>query len=210
VTGLSGASALSGENCLGYAYVSASGHIGPVAVLQRYMGPAFATALDLAAEVKPRTCRHFCPVTMLRFIAIAGGMDYLPDGTDVGGGIWRLATLSAAQSRFHVIGNETNDLNGGQVMTRTTRRELMALMMGAAAGVALETGLRKPHRSAAAFCASRRPPIPPASIPRPAARARPCLPVHDNDTLTEWEFETLKPKPAWPKAGSSRIPRRSS
>jgi len=39
-----------GEDCVGYAYVSASGHIGPLAVLQREdMGIAFATALDIAA-----------------------------------------------------------------------------------------------------------------------------------------------------------------
>src|SRR5206468_828206 len=37
-----------GEDCAGYAYVSASGHVGPVAVLQRDdMGAAFATALEL-------------------------------------------------------------------------------------------------------------------------------------------------------------------
>ena len=37
-------------DCVGYAYVSASGHIGPLAVQQRDdMGAAFATALDMAA-----------------------------------------------------------------------------------------------------------------------------------------------------------------
>ena len=39
-----------GNDCVGYAYVSASGHIGPLAVVQRDdMGAAFATALDVAA-----------------------------------------------------------------------------------------------------------------------------------------------------------------
>ena len=38
-----------GEDCVGYAYINAAGHIGPLAVNQREnMGDAFATALDLA------------------------------------------------------------------------------------------------------------------------------------------------------------------
>ena len=37
-------------DCIGYAYVSATGHVGPLAVAQaRGMGAAFRTALDLAA-----------------------------------------------------------------------------------------------------------------------------------------------------------------
>jgi GNAT superfamily N-acetyltransferase len=40
-----------GEDCIGYAYLSSSGHIGPLAVLQRDdMGDAFTSAIDLAAE----------------------------------------------------------------------------------------------------------------------------------------------------------------
>ena len=51
-----------GEDCVGYAYVSASGHVGPVAVLQRGdMGAAFATALDLAAESGASQVTAFLP-----------------------------------------------------------------------------------------------------------------------------------------------------
>ena len=51
-----------GEDCVGYAYLSASGHVGPVAVLQRDdMGAAFATALDLAAGSEAFHVSAFLP-----------------------------------------------------------------------------------------------------------------------------------------------------
>jgi GNAT superfamily N-acetyltransferase len=65
------------ENCVGYAYVSASGHIGPVAVLQRDdMGSAFATALELAAEGEASHVSAFLPGVndASLELAIAGGM----------------------------------------------------------------------------------------------------------------------------------------
>jgi ribosomal protein S18 acetylase RimI-like enzyme len=41
-----------GAECMGYAYVSATGHVGPVAVSQaKAMGSAFRTALDLALDL---------------------------------------------------------------------------------------------------------------------------------------------------------------
>src|SRR5262245_30590433 len=40
-----------GDRCVGYAYISSSGHIGPLAVVQpEAMGTAFRTALKIAAE----------------------------------------------------------------------------------------------------------------------------------------------------------------
>ena len=51
-----------GEDCVGYVYLNASGHIGPLAVLQRNdMGAAFATALDLAGEGEASHVSAFLP-----------------------------------------------------------------------------------------------------------------------------------------------------
>ena len=79
----------------------------------------------------------------------------------------------------------------------TTRRELMALMAGSAAGVALGGNARAqgtPKRGGilriSAPATIRR-----ASTPRPAGRVpitRFCS--RSYDTLTEWDFETLKPE----------------
>lgn len=50
------------ENCIGYVYVSASGHIGPMAVLQRrHMGGAFEMALDVAFESNASHISAFLP-----------------------------------------------------------------------------------------------------------------------------------------------------
>lgn len=53
-----------GSACVGYAYVSTTGHIGPLAVAQsRHMGAAFATALDLAAAGGCAQVSAFLPGT---------------------------------------------------------------------------------------------------------------------------------------------------
>ena len=51
-----------GGDCIGYAYVSATGHVGPLAVAQaRGMGAAFRTALDLAAAGGAAQVSAFLP-----------------------------------------------------------------------------------------------------------------------------------------------------
>jgi ribosomal protein S18 acetylase RimI-like enzyme len=51
-----------GDDCIGYAYVSATGHVGPLAVAQpRAMGAAFRTALDLAAASGAAQVSAFLP-----------------------------------------------------------------------------------------------------------------------------------------------------
>ena len=58
--------------CLGYAYVSAGGHIGPLAVAERSaMGGAFSTALSLAAESGAPQVSAFLPGTSDTSLAIA-------------------------------------------------------------------------------------------------------------------------------------------
>ena len=50
------------DDCVGYAYISASGHVGPLAVAQlRQMGPAFRTALDLASAGTSAQVSAFLP-----------------------------------------------------------------------------------------------------------------------------------------------------
>jgi len=50
--------------CIGYAYASATGHVGPLAVAQaRNMGAAFRTALDLAMTSKAAQVSAFLPGT---------------------------------------------------------------------------------------------------------------------------------------------------
>jgi ribosomal protein S18 acetylase RimI-like enzyme len=61
-----------GGDCVGYAYISASGHVGPLAVLRRDdMGVAFATALDIAAEGGASHVSAFLPGTNAASLAIA-------------------------------------------------------------------------------------------------------------------------------------------
>jgi GNAT superfamily N-acetyltransferase len=51
-----------GDDCVGYAYISADGHIGPLAVAQPdALGAAFATALHLAAEGNSSQVSAFLP-----------------------------------------------------------------------------------------------------------------------------------------------------
>jgi ribosomal protein S18 acetylase RimI-like enzyme len=67
----------SGPDCVGYAYVSANGPIGPLAVARRdLMGPAFRTALALAAEAGAAQISAFVPGTATEAIsaAVAQGM----------------------------------------------------------------------------------------------------------------------------------------
>ncbi len=53
-----------GGDCVGYAYVSTTGHVGPLAVAQtRYMTAAFRTALDLAAASDAEQLSAFLPGT---------------------------------------------------------------------------------------------------------------------------------------------------
>lgn len=51
-----------GGDCVGYAYVAATGHIGPLAVTRREaMGPALATALRIAADGPSSQVSAFLP-----------------------------------------------------------------------------------------------------------------------------------------------------
>src|SRR5581483_5952727 len=65
-----------GGDCVGYAYVSATGHIGPLAVAQtRWMDAAFRTALALAAASDAAQLSVFLPgVSDAAGIAIQHGM----------------------------------------------------------------------------------------------------------------------------------------
>jgi ribosomal protein S18 acetylase RimI-like enzyme len=57
-----GVSLHAGDDCVGYAYVSTSGHIGPLAVMQPdALGTAFRTALALAAESGASQVSAFLP-----------------------------------------------------------------------------------------------------------------------------------------------------
>src|SRR5438445_5618877 len=82
-------------------------------------------------------------------------------------------------------------------MTRTTRRELMALMTGAAAGAALGSpafAQGAPKRGGVLRISA---PANPSSLD-PAtggAGSDHAFLFTMYDTLTEWDFETLKPKP---------------
>jgi ribosomal protein S18 acetylase RimI-like enzyme len=63
-------------DCIGYAYVSATGHVGPLAVAQaNSMGAAFRTALDLAASNGAAQVSAFLPgVSEALGTAIQNGM----------------------------------------------------------------------------------------------------------------------------------------
>jgi len=61
-----------GDDCIGYAYVSATGHVGPLAVAQpRAMGAAFRTALDLAAAAEAPQVSVFLPGVSDQALSIA-------------------------------------------------------------------------------------------------------------------------------------------
>lgn len=65
-----------GADCVGYAYVSAAGHVGPLAVARaQLMGPAFRAALDLAAAGGATQISAFLPGTSDALgIAIESGL----------------------------------------------------------------------------------------------------------------------------------------
>jgi hypothetical protein len=61
-----------GDDCVGYAYVGSNGHIGPLAVAQPdAVGPAFVTALNLAAESGSSQVSAFIPGASNAPLAIA-------------------------------------------------------------------------------------------------------------------------------------------
>jgi ribosomal protein S18 acetylase RimI-like enzyme len=62
----------SGPDCVGYAYVSASGQVGPLAVARpEMMGPAFRTALALAAATGAPQISAFVPGTATAAVSAA-------------------------------------------------------------------------------------------------------------------------------------------
>src|SRR5262249_31640993 len=61
-----------GDDCLGYAYVASTGHVGPLAVTRRdAMGPAFAAALRIAAEGSSNQVSAFLPGSCETALTIA-------------------------------------------------------------------------------------------------------------------------------------------
>ena len=61
-----------GRDCIGYAYISSDGHIGPLAVARPEMlGTAFTTALRLAAEGHSEQVSAFLPGTCDAALALA-------------------------------------------------------------------------------------------------------------------------------------------
>jgi hypothetical protein len=61
-----------GGDCIGYAYVSAAGHVGPLAVAQpRAMGAAFRTALSLATASGAAQISAFLPGSSDQALSIA-------------------------------------------------------------------------------------------------------------------------------------------
>jgi hypothetical protein len=69
-----GALLYAGDECVGYAYVNAVGHIGPVAVARPdAMGAAFKTALSLAAETGAPQISAFLPGVNASALSLAVG-----------------------------------------------------------------------------------------------------------------------------------------
>jgi GNAT superfamily N-acetyltransferase len=61
-----------GDDCIGYAYVASTGHVGPLAVTRRgAMGPAFAAALRIAAEGESNQVSAFLPGGCETALAVA-------------------------------------------------------------------------------------------------------------------------------------------
>jgi len=70
--GTRGVALYTGDDCVGYAYVSAGGHVGPLAVVQPdAMGTAFGTALNLAAEGGSSQVSALLPGTSEAILSIA-------------------------------------------------------------------------------------------------------------------------------------------
>ena len=98
-----------GDDCLGYAYVSASGHIGPLAVARpEVVDTAFRTALALAAESGSPHVSAFLPGSERTGSDDRGrarNAHHVSDAAHVDGRFWRLVRLFAPQSRLHVSAN---------------------------------------------------------------------------------------------------------
>ena len=63
-----------GDDCVGYAYVASTGHIGPLAVTKRdAMAPAFGAALRIAAEGNSDQISAFLPGNCEAALAVAAG-----------------------------------------------------------------------------------------------------------------------------------------
>ncbi len=63
-----------GDDCVGYAYVGANGHVGPLAVADpRALDAAFLTALKLAADGSSLHVSAFLPGTCEKALGIAAG-----------------------------------------------------------------------------------------------------------------------------------------
>jgi GNAT superfamily N-acetyltransferase len=61
-----------GGECVGYAYISSNGHIGPLAVTRTdILGDAFTTALKIAAEGQSENISAFLPGTCTSTLSIA-------------------------------------------------------------------------------------------------------------------------------------------
>jgi GNAT superfamily N-acetyltransferase len=70
--GTRGVAFYDGDNCVGYAYISSSGHIGPLAVAQpEAMGAALRTALSIAADGGASNVSAFLPGTSEAALALA-------------------------------------------------------------------------------------------------------------------------------------------
>src|SRR5262245_36831733 len=70
--GTRGVAFYDGDNCVGYAYISSGGHIGPLAVVQQEaMGAAFRTALSIAADGGASNVSAFLPGTSEVALALA-------------------------------------------------------------------------------------------------------------------------------------------
>jgi GNAT superfamily N-acetyltransferase len=70
--GTRGVAFYDGDDCVGYAYISSSGHIGPLAVARpEAMGAAFRTALSVAADGSASNVSAFLPGTSEAALALA-------------------------------------------------------------------------------------------------------------------------------------------
>jgi GNAT superfamily N-acetyltransferase len=70
--GTTGVMLYAGSACVGYTYIAASGHIGPLAVTQAdVLGDAFTTALAMAADRSSEKISAFVPGTCDRALSLA-------------------------------------------------------------------------------------------------------------------------------------------
>jgi hypothetical protein len=70
--GTTGVMLYADSDCVGYSYVNANGHVGPLAVSQAdVLGDAFATALKIAADKSSEKISAFVPGTCDRALSLA-------------------------------------------------------------------------------------------------------------------------------------------